>query len=309
MNPLNEALICDRCYNSNVVRCECCSNAGVRTRPSRSYGTVGAQLREIGETGTCSVCAERSGSIMPYDFRPSYIRVGKGSLHLGTEVEINAPHSVASSIGQRLMKYGMGRSVYFKHDGSVNDGFEIVTMPLTLEEHKKVWLLIEGTDLLADASADGSCGHHIHIGRSSITSLDASKMLHFLNSNNNIPFIVRWAGRPPNRYCQVEQIYSASVRLPSAWSVNDRYRRFNVVNRNSYEIRMFSGTKDSQLILSRLSSVEDFVKWIKQTPAKSKTLDYKDFMEWSDKNGGRLTRALMSQIQSSLSRRSASASQ
>ncbi len=83
--------------------------------------------------------------------------------------------------------------IYCKHDGSLDDGFEIVTHPMTLEYHRNSmpWdcMLNELRDMGYLSHKANTCGLHIHVNRSAFgttqTEQDAciARILYFFEKH------------------------------------------------------------------------------------------------------------------------------
>ena len=63
--------------------------------------------------------------------------------------------------------------IYIKHDGSLDDGMEIVTHPMTLECHcnEMPWQTVmqEAISMGYLSHQCGTCGLHVHVNRSSLS--------------------------------------------------------------------------------------------------------------------------------------------
>lgn len=157
-----------------------------------------------------------------FEFVQSKVIPGTFNVYLGTSFSANV-------VERFLYKKQMG---VIKADGSTNYGFEIVTVPGTLEWHKDVW---EGffkedynpiTEHLAPSSwlagwinnhltlrrapwepvtidaphVTPMCGIHVHVSKAALSPLQLGKMLTFINDPNNQGFVHRVAGRAANTY-------------------------------------------------------------------------------------------------------------
>ena len=71
------------------------------------------------------------------------------------------------NIGNRINEH-----IYCKHDGSLDDGFEIVSHPATLEYHTNTipWkkILDEALEMGYYSHNSGTCGLHVHINRAAL---------------------------------------------------------------------------------------------------------------------------------------------
>jgi len=146
------------------------------------------------------------------------------------------------------------KHIYCKHDGSIHDGFEIVSHPATLEYHLNC---IEWAELMRKALRMGyrshdtdTCGLHVHVSRAALgdncTEQDEtiSKILYFIENHwdNIVRFtrrtesnLRRWA----DRYGMEENAESTYEKAKNDWY---RYRCLNLCNDNTIEFRVFRGT-------------------------------------------------------------------
>ena len=121
-----------------------------------------------------------------------------------------------------------------KSDGSLGSyGLEIVTAPRGLAEHIKRF---KGWDAKAYYRAWDTkrCGLHVHIDSHAFTQMTLGKFLMLINSETNVDFIRKIAGRHPNTddqarsYCASEH---QSILVNPKKAVKDKsHERFRMVN-------------------------------------------------------------------------------
>jgi hypothetical protein len=147
------------------------------------------------------------------DHRPTPTPYIPGFCTLGIEVEF-----------ERLKKFGpvddavmeishlvSNANAYIKHDGSLENGYELVTQPRTLKSwfnsHKQFnQLFREMRKIGLRSYTGGRCGLHVHIGyQSFINDLHVMRFLKFVNGNPS--FMLKLSGRTdPNwvqTYCRL----------------------------------------------------------------------------------------------------------
>jgi len=124
--------ICCRC-NDKADICTICNSM---VRGGRFYGvdnTLGAK--------TCTTChdARKDGSLHNHSYAPSKLRryatnycntKNIPQLYAGIEIEIEMGRE--GDIDE-IMAIASSKEWYFKHDGSLDSGFELVTYPMTFE--------------------------------------------------------------------------------------------------------------------------------------------------------------------------------
>lgn len=118
----------------------------------------------------------------------------------GVELEVEKKPCVPPDLLQRTRDL-LGDFVLVKHDGSLGDhgknGFEIVSVPATLNYHKQgTWKQFFGS--LGDFFMYNppTAGLHVHMGTATVNDLTVAKMAFFVNSLKNREFIESLADRP-----------------------------------------------------------------------------------------------------------------
>lgn len=118
--------------------------------------------------------------------------------YFGIELEVERKSSTPESIIQEVADTLGHDYVILKSDGSLRDGFEIVTAPATLEYHrlKGNWpAFFSGPAKKLTSWESGRAGMHVHISRDSFTPLHLSKFISFINMAENRADITKIAGR------------------------------------------------------------------------------------------------------------------
>ena len=188
--------LCERCANEETVICTHCGeriyrddNAGDENTPlcqpcyDRHYTSCERCGRIIhvddayyeDDDEDCPLCydchthARRNKMIEDYYYKPEPLFRGNGPRYFGVELEIDGAGEDDTS-AQKVMEIANGNGVenlYCKHDGSLDDGFEMVTHPMTLEYHMKEmpWakILQEAIRLGYTSHQTSTCGLHVHL--------------------------------------------------------------------------------------------------------------------------------------------------
>lgn len=133
-----------------------------------------------------------------------------------------------------------GDVTYLKDDGSLSDGFEIVSHPMTIEEHKKenYESLFKGLSKLGAVSHNTTtCGLHFHVDKRNMS--DAHKVRFgsfFALSKNKLEVLAR---RTSKNYAKFKE---KGLDLKNYASSDSRYEAINWTNDNTLEVRIFKGT-------------------------------------------------------------------
>ena len=182
--------------------------------------------------------------------------------YIGVELEVEQIHgsrnetaraildSVANVVAQITTdKHTSFRLLCAEHDGSLNNGYELVTAPLGLDDHHRLW-----THILTSSNIKGlrshnttTCGLHVHISRNKLTQLQIAKVVAFVNSSSNYAFMKRLARRYGTHYCKAKSIplCNGAKNLDQ-----DRYEMVNLCNSHTIEFRIFRGTLKLESLLA-----------------------------------------------------------
>lgn len=262
----------------------------------------GQQVRYI-PTGDTSY-TDDDELIAEYDYEPQlYFHGDNSDLHLGVELEIDKGGE--SHYNAALIQPVLGwKHAYFMHDGSLNDGFEIGFMPMTLTYAES----IKGrfTDALNLASYLGysshnttSCGLHIHFDRSFLgasrkTQNQKASYLAIIMERNWEKF-VQFSRRNYSRMEQwakkmdlVNDIYAddteddAQDKFSDKYGNGDKYVALNTAHYNTYELRIFRGTLKPETLFATMQFVDNLVRISKDcnSLAKAQQITFADIIDY-----------------------------
>ena len=127
----DDVILCGRCYENEYTHC---------TRCGRLLRNDHAYYLEDDDDPLCEHCymIADASPIHEYGYKPDPIFYGTGPRYFGVELEIDEAGE-RNRNAETLLDIGNRDAVriYCKHDGSLDDGFEIVTHPMSLEYHEK----------------------------------------------------------------------------------------------------------------------------------------------------------------------------
>ena len=153
--------LCDHCFDEYYIRCEDCGRIISR---DHAYW-------DNDDNVYCSSCWDEHNDIIhEYNYTPDLVFHGKGLRHFGVELEIDNGGTVNNN-AQKLLDIAnaSAENLYIKTDGSLDDGMELVTHPMTLEYHlsEMPWeeVLRKAQSMGYLSHAAGTCGLHVHISR------------------------------------------------------------------------------------------------------------------------------------------------
>ena len=291
--------LCPDCLNSATLICARCGvriwrddNAGDSHTPlcrdcyDRCYLSCARCGRVIHEDDACYMdddddeplcceCFNRAGSrhaIQDYYHKPTPVFYGEGKRFFGVELEIDGGGELDSSARAILaVANGNGREhLYCKHDGSLDDGFELVTHPMTLDYHLKEmpWdgVLRRAVELGYFSHQANTCGLHIHVNRTAFgdtqTQQDAyiARILYFFEkhweellkfSRRTQRQLERWAAR----YGYKEQPREILEHAKKGGH-GGRYSCVNLMNADTIEFRMARGTLKLNTLIATLQLID-----------------------------------------------------
>lgn len=191
--------------------------------------------------------------IQSYDYKREYPDLKKENRYFGVELELinkktNGQEYSSSEVIQKLadlISPLFTDWAFFKSDGSLEGkGFEIVTVPLILEDQYKNWseelfkILDEKEFLSYNASV--SCGLHVHVSRNSLTDLQLGKVLKFLHNKENRIFLKKIAQRHSEDYAEFKSAKRFGYIKKEQYK--NKYDAFNLGHKDTVEFRLFRGT-------------------------------------------------------------------
>ena len=243
--------LCQRCYDSSYTTCERCGR--LLLYDDACYLNNGDE-----DYPYCESCYQqlRRGGIHSYDYKPLPVFYGVGPRYFGVELEIDKGGEIGSNAEQILAVGNREHDFYYcKHDGSLDDGFEIVSHPATVEYHltQLPWkaVMAEAVSLGYRSHQACTCGLHIHISRLAFGRTAAqqeaaiARLLYFVEKHWNelLKFsrrtnrqLERWAARYGYKDTPKEMMDHAKSYHYG------RYTCVNLTNEDTVEIRIFRGT-------------------------------------------------------------------
>lgn len=252
--------LCQDCFDDHYTNCERCEC--IIHRDTANY---------INGYPYCDDCydRERDHSIHDYSYKPDPIFYGSGKRFFGVELEIDDGGRDDDN-AQSLLDIAnlCDEKIYIKCDGSLDDGMEIVTHPMTLDYHKTQmpWqdIMDEAIALGYKSHKTGTCGLHVHVNRETFGETreaqdDAiSRVLYFVEHHWNelLKFSRRteaqmnqWAARYGYKNSPKE-IFDHAKKEEKG-----RYTCVNITNWNTVEFRMFRGTLKYNTLIATLELV------------------------------------------------------
>ena len=259
--------LCQHCYDRWYQSCSCCGRI-------LHEDDVYYRSRDDDEP-LCLSCYNREQdhrTIQDYYYKPEPLFRGDGPRYFGVELEIDEAGEDNDS-ARRIMEIANGNgleNLYCKHDGSLDDGFELVTHPMTLEYHMKEmpWakVLQEAIRLGYVSHQTTTCGLHVHVNRDAFGASEAeqdaviARILYFFEKNWEE--LLKFSRRTPRqlehwaaRYGYKDQPKELLDHAKKG-SHGGRYTSVNLTNADTIEFRIFRGTLKYNTLIATLQLVD-----------------------------------------------------
>jgi len=210
-----------------------------------------------------------------YDYKPEYIFhkiENDDDLYFGAEIEIDNGGEL-SDTAKEIVEFMGKENVFCKHDGSLRNGFEIVTHPMTIGYHKSLPYakLFQRLINKGYRSHDTTtCGLHIHFNRSFFGNeklyqdLSISNMLYLFEKFWDKVVLV--ARRDSNRYAKRFNLYKDETPIDMyAKSKNaSKYGAINLMHNDTVEIRIYKGTLNVDTFYNTIEFTKVFAELAKE---------------------------------------------
>lgn len=259
--------LCQSCYDRWYQSCSCCGRI-------LHEDDVYYRSRDDDEP-LCLTCYNREQdqrTIQDYYYKPEPLFRGDGPRYFGVELEIDEAGEDNDS-ARRIMEIANGNgleNLYCKHDGSLDDGFELVTHPMTLEYHRNEmpWakILQKAIHLGYTSHQATTCGLHVHVNRDAFGASEAeqdaviARILYFFEKNWEE--LLKFSRRTPRqlehwaaRYGYKDQPKDLLDHAKKGCH-GGRYTSVNLTNADTIEFRIFRGTLKYNTLIATLQLVD-----------------------------------------------------
>ena len=291
--------ICQQCQWDNYSYCYTCEN--LFPHDDTFCSGIDDEYR-CGECHDEHIEEEQEGPIGEYhsskgNFVPLESPASKagGGLYFGVELEVERATSAHDSRGDiaaaiegnvaRLAntitegRHPNRQLLAFEKDGSLQDGFEMISAPMGLDDQRRLWTGVLATEAVSQlrSHTTETCGLHIHVTRRALTTTQIAKLVTFTNDPDNAALIIAIARRYDNGYCHVKDKKLATAHHPD----DDRYQAVNLWNDRTVEFRIFKGSTKSEAVIAALEFTNALVQFCAPCSAVGfnlKTAPFLDFI-------------------------------
>ncbi len=262
---VNGRALCMDCYERNYTTCTHCGCCVANDEASY-----------LEDDPYCDECYSKldDETIKPYDYKPEPIFYGSGSLYYGVELEIDRGGERNDYADAVLSAANVhDQHIYAKHDGSICDGFEIVSHPMTLDYHTDNMNWQEVMDMALSlgyrSHQTETCGLHIHVSRKAFDDDYDSKeekiarVVHFVEMHWNE--LLKFSRRTEFHMSRWASRYGISTTAKDTYKNakakhSDRYVAVNLENYATIEFRLFRGTLRYQTFLAALQLTDEICR-------------------------------------------------
>ena len=259
--------LCQDCYDQHYTTCDECGRV---IHLDEAYYEDFDNDHPL--CWTCYSRIQQDTGVHNYYFKPAPIFYGQGPRYFGLELEVDlgGESNKNAKVLLDIANGWEGDRLYIKHDGSLNDGFELVSHPMSLSYHlhEMPWkeLLQEAKNMGYRSHQTSTCGLHIHVSREAFGETDdeqdraIARILYFVErhweellkfSRRTPRQLERWAARYGFKDQPVEILDHAKKGGHAG-----RYSCINLENSATVEFRIFRGTLKYNTLIATLQLVE-----------------------------------------------------
>ena len=279
-----ETRLCESCYES-VGTCDNCS----------SFLPMGGNYCDDCDTDYCANCSNEhmhnyDEQIHNYSYKPeplfhppmSDAEYENQPVYMGVELEVDGGGSTSGA--QELNEISKNESLfYLKDDGSLLDGIEIVTHPMTLEYHtnEMPWAEVQKIARTSGHKSHdtGTCGLHVHVNRAGLGRTVneqqevISKMVvlfwkmwpDIVEFSRRNPADLHWSkGNHLKSSINHNLKFTQESEIQKAVYPDDRYSAINTQPTHTIEFRLFRGTLRRDTLIAALQFVQLIVECAKK---------------------------------------------
>lgn len=253
-------------YDGDRWICESCCDRHYHYSDSRDTYIHDDDEEENDEDD--SIIGEYHSSSNRLGLIPSDHDKTKNPIYLGIELEMETNGSRDRYERAQTLLDAIGNRAgdtycLLENDGSLNDGFEMVTGHTSLQVHREQLEFFKSSFAGMKSHDTRTCGLHVHICKKGMTMNHAAKLILFINDSNNQRLIRAIARRDGSSYAQVKNKkasydwlkiakQNSGIRNQLMYLNQDRYEALNFKNPNTVEFRLFKGTLRYETIIACL---------------------------------------------------------
>jgi hypothetical protein len=205
--------------------------------------------------------------------------------HMGIELEVEAPECdprpIARKINDTANGGRVGERLFFERDGSLTNGFEIITQPMSLPMIRETFDFLKHPQNTAGLRSHRTttCGLHVHVSRAGLTNITIGRAVTFVNDPRNDSFVMALARRYNTGYCKIVEKDPETAHLPA-----DRYEAINLTPRNTIEFRLFRGSLKYDAVIAAAEFAHALLAFCARPETTSIEMNPRTFLLWCAAN-------------------------
>ena len=264
---INGNYYCDDCVSEYFTQCATCEEY-----VDNDY----ACYHERTERMYCESCYPGDSStdkIHDYGYKPSanFLRTSTDAkerprLYFGVELEVENCRDIADDFVEEHADNE--DKFYLKNDGSLDEGFEVVTHPATFDYHMN---RMDWKESLAYLKSNGgkshdtaTCGLHVHLSRNFFSVSEVTRLTAFVNIQE--AFFTALARRDGKQWSKYKNKGNGSTCGAYGKKYNsERYEAVNLQNSKTVELRIFKGSLNADTVLATVQLCNALSLWAKTT--------------------------------------------
>jgi len=252
------------------------------------------QEREYEHIGEYHSSKRRLGHIpSSYDMRSPRVLLGMElEMEVGDDWDKDSRAGlILDNIGDYQDEDGLKHTYcLMEQDGFLDNGFEMVTSYPGLDVHKAQLQYFKQKTKGMKSHDTSTCGLHVHVCKSSMTTLHGAKLVLFINDPANAELVKSIARRDASGYAKFQNKkedkhwlmdsvdYSKHKEDQLRRLNSDRYEALNFRNDKTVEFRLFKGTLKYETMVSCLEFA--FACWHFTASASTSELTTTKFLEF-----------------------------
>lgn len=282
----NGRAYCESCYDNVIYYCDSCDDY--------YHCDIGHDCPDDDDDDSNDI-------IHNYSYKPAPEMFGQGQYYLGFELEVECGSRGSNKYDTaEKVQSILGHRAYMKEDGSLEEGFEVVTHPHTLEAYNKdfQWRFLNELQNMGYKSWNTStCGLHVHVSRTAfdpvydnrtavsrkqvVLARQAHELRFMKLIYDNQRQVERIAGRSSS-YSSFDDKGSLVPKVKYGEQNNGRYAAVNTENHATLEVRVFKGSLKETRVRSALEFVHAAVEYTRnlKVNAKNNALAWSKFVAY-----------------------------
>ena len=207
--------------------------------------------------------------------------VSRHHYHMGVELEVEAVSvdrgEAAYRIHQAVNEDGdYGDRMFFERDGSLSDGFEMITQPMSLPALAETFKFLENPEAIQGLRSHmtRTCGLHVHVSKRGLTNLQINKIVAFINDPKHEWLIRAVARRYSTGFCSIKSKKIGHLH----YRQDDRYEAVNVQGSRTIEFRIFKGSLKYRSVMAALEFCHALIQFCRPAEAGIHDLTAEKFL-------------------------------